>query len=165
MNVFLKWAGWILLCVVLQSTLAPHFAILSVKPDFVLLVLFLLSVKFGMMPGVFVGFFLGLGQDLFSADLLGQNALAMSVTGFVCGLFNERVVRLDLIMRAVVLLLAFFADDIIVMVVHIVKANGESSVFFMELLVATLPRAAYTLLFAIIPFVWTSIIKPPRLVD
>jgi rod shape-determining protein MreD len=165
MNTVLKWAGWFLLCVVLQSTLVPHIAIISVKPDFVLLVLFLMAVKFGMMPGVYVGFFLGLGQDIFSADLLGQNTLAMSVTGFVCGLFNERVMRLDIVMRAVILLLAFFVNDIIVTIVHITKADGNTGALLMELLIVTLPRAAYTLLFAIIPFVWTNIIKPPRLVD
>jgi rod shape-determining protein MreD len=165
MNSVLKWAGWFLLCAILQSTLVPHIAILSVKPDLLLLTLFFLSTKAGVIPGVYVGFFLGLGQDLFSPSLLGQNALAMSITGALCGLFNERVMRLDPIMRAVLLFAAFFVNDTIIMMVHIVKADGSMSVLFTELLVVTLPRALYTLFFSAIPFIWVNIIKPPRLMD
>jgi rod shape-determining protein MreD len=165
MNAFLKWAGWFLLCVVLQSTLVPHAAVMGVRPDLLLLVLFFLSVRAGMMTGAFAGFFLGLGQDLFAADLLGQNALAKSVTGFVCGIFNERVMSLNPIMRALLLLQAFIINDIIVMLVHIVKTDSEPGVLVTELLVVTLPRAVYTLIVSLIPFVWVNIIKPPRMVD
>jgi rod shape-determining protein MreD len=117
------------------------------------------------MPGVYAGFLLGLGQDLFSPSLLGQNALAMSVVGFACGHFNERVMRLDPIMRVMLLVAAFITNDTIVMMVHVLKTNGETSTIFWELLVVTLPRAIYTLLFAAVPFVWTYVVKPPRLVD
>jgi rod shape-determining protein MreD len=122
-----------------------------------------MSIKAGVMPGVYVGFFLGLGQDLFSPNLLGQNALAMSITGFVCGLFNERVMRLDPILRTVLLIGAFIVNDTVVMLVHVLKTNGEMSTILMELLVSTLPRAIYTLFFAAVPFVWTHFIRPPRL--
>jgi hypothetical protein len=74
-------------------------------------------------------------------------------------------VRLDPIMRVVLLVGAFFINDTIVMVVHILKTNGEMSTILWELLVVTLPRAIYTLLFAAVPFIWTYVIKPPRLVD
>jgi len=164
-NIILKWVGWFLLCLILQSTAVPYIAILSVKPDLPLLVLFYMSIRFGMMPGVFVGFFLGLGHDLFSSALLGQNALAMSVVGFICGIFNERVMRLDPVMRAVLILAAFLVNDIIISLVHIMKSGASAGTLLGELLVATLPRAAYTLVFALIPFIWVNIIKPPRMVD
>jgi len=153
------------LCVILQSTLVPHIAIMSIKPDLPLLVLFYLAIRFGMMPGTYVGFFLGLGQDLFSPSLLGQNALAMSVVGFVCGIFNVRVMRLDPVMRVVLIVVAFLANDIIVALVHIVKSDAGAGTLFIDILVVTLPRAAYTLVFALIPFLWVNIIKPPRMVD
>ena len=156
---------WFLMCAVLQSTLIPHVAIMGVKPDLLLLALFILSTKVGVMPGVYAGFILGLGQDLFSPSLLGQNALAMTVTGAVCGLFNERVMRLDPIMRAVLLFAAFVLNDAIVMLVQIVKSDGRAGTLFLELLVVTLPRALYTLAFSAIPFVWINFVKPRRLVD
>jgi len=165
MNTVLKWIGWFLLCVILQSAVVPHIAVMSVKPDLPLLVLFYMATKFGMMPGVYVGFFLGLGHDLFSSSLLGQNALAMSVVGFICGIFNERVMRLDPVMRAVLIIVSFLVNDAIIALIYVMKSGADAGTLFMELLVVTLPRAAYTLIFALIPFIWVNIIKPSRLVD
>jgi len=164
-NVILKWLGWFLLCVILQSTVVPYIAIMSVKPDLPMLALFFMATRFGMMHGVYAGFFLGLGHDLFAPGLLGQNALAMGIVGFISGIFNERVMRLDPIMRGVLIIVAFLVNDIILMLVQIMKSDADAGTLLMELLAVTLPRAAYSLLFAMIPFVWTNIIKPPRLVD
>ena len=166
-NATLKWIGWFLLCVVLQSTIVPQLAVMSVKPDLLLIALFYFSVKMGMMPGAFVGFFLGLGQDLFSPELLGQNALAKSLTGFALGLFNERVVRLDPIMRGALLVAAFILNDTAIMLVHLIKAGGGGGAGFIitEFFMVTLPRALYSLVFAAIPFVWANVVKPQRLVD
>jgi rod shape-determining protein MreD len=164
-NAVLKWTGWFLLCAILQSTLVPYIAVFSTEPDLMLMALFFLATKAGVMPAVFVGFFLGLGNDLFAPSLLGQNALAMTVTGALCGLFNERVMRLDPIMRAVLLVVAFIVNDTVAMMVHVLKTDGQMTVVFMELLVATLPRAFYTLCVSIIPVIWVNIIRPPRLVD
>lgn len=153
------------MCAILQSTLVSHIAIFSIKPDLLLLVLFFLATKSGVMPGIYAGFFLGLGQDLFSPSLLGQNALAMSVVGCICGLFNERVVRLDPIMRIVLMIAAFLINDTIIMLVHVMKADGSMGTVFVELLAVTLPRAVYTLFFAAVPFIWVSVVRPPRLGD
>lgn len=165
MNGILKWLGWFVLCVVLQSTLVPHFAILGVRPDLPMIALFYLALKAGMMPAIYAGFFLGLGQDLFSASLLGANALAKSVVGFVCGIFNERVMRLDPVLRALLMLLMFIIHDCLLTSVHVMKSDGGAGTVFAELIMVTLPRAAYTLAVAVIPFVWTNIIKPPRMMD
>jgi rod shape-determining protein MreD len=153
------------LCAILQSTLVSNVAIFGVKPDLLLLVLFNMSVRHGIMPGIYAGFFLGLSQDLFSPGLLGQNALAMSFAGCFSGLFNERVMRLDPVLRASLLVAAFIVNDTAAMLVHIMKTGGDTGTLFFELLVATLPRSLYTALVAAIPFVWVNIVKPRRLVD
>jgi rod shape-determining protein MreD len=165
MKIALKWAGWIILCLILQSTLVPYIAVLSFKPDLPLIALFYMSISLGVMPGVYVGFFLGLGQDLFSPGLLGQTALAKSVTGFAIGHFNERVVRLDPITRGALLIAAFVLNDVIVMLVNIARTDGSAGALFTELLMVTLPRALYSLVFAAIPLVWVNVVKPPKLVD
>ncbi|MDR2728658.1 MAG: rod shape-determining protein MreD [Chitinispirillales bacterium] len=161
-NNVLKWAGWFLVCIVLQSTLVPHIRILSIKPDLLLLVLFLMSTKAGVMAGVYVGFFIGLGQDLFSPDILGQNALAKTVAGFFAGLFNERVMRMDPVTQAVLLIIVFLINDTLIMAVQMVKTGGETHIVLGELLMVTLPRALYSLLLAALPFIWTNIIRPAR---
>jgi rod shape-determining protein MreD len=162
----LKWTGWLILCLILQSTLVPYIAVMSFKPDLPLIALFSLSVSLGVMPGVYVGFFLGLGQDLFAPGLLGQSALAKSVAGFVTGLFNERVVRLDPVTRGALLIAIFVINDVIVSLVQVVRADGSGvGSLFAGLLTVTLPRALYSLVFAAIPFVWVNVVKPPKLVD
>jgi len=165
MNIILKWTGWIVLCLILQSTLVPYIAVMSCKPDLPLIALFYLSLRLGIMPGVYVGFFLGLGQDLFAQGFLGQTALAKSVVGFVCGQFNERVVRLDPITRGALLVAMFVLNDAIIMLIHIVKSDGSAGTLFTELLMVTLPRALYSIVFAAIPLVWVNVVKPQRLVD
>jgi rod shape-determining protein MreD len=149
----------------LQSTLVPYIAVMSCKPDLPLIALFYMSLRLGVMPGVYVGFFLGLGQDLFSQGFLGQAALAKSITGFVGGHFNERVVRLDPLTRGALLVAMFMLNDSIVTLVQVAKADGGAGILFMELLTVTLPRALYSLVFAAIPVVWVNVVKPPRLVD
>lgn len=155
-----KWTGLFLLCFILQSTLVPHIKLFGVQPDLILLVLFLLSTKAGVMPGVYIGFLLGLGQDLFSPEILGQNALAKTIVGFIAGLFNEKVIRLDPVLQAVLLLMMFAVNDVVMMTVQIVKMGGQMDLVAGELLTATLPRAMYSLLFAILPFVWDNVIQP-----
>lgn len=161
----LKWIGWFFLCAALQSALVPYLAIAGVKPDLIMLVFFLYVIKGGVMHGIYAGFIIGLGFDLFSPGLLGQNALAMTITGFVCGHFNERILRLDAAMRAVLLLGAFVLNDSILIIVHIVISEGSVGALFYELLVTTLPRALYTQIFVVIPFVWGNVVRPARLVD
>ncbi|MDR0305616.1 MAG: rod shape-determining protein MreD [Chitinispirillales bacterium] len=161
-NKTFKWIGWFLLCIVLQSTVIPHISIFSIKPDLLLLALFLMSTKAGVMAGVYVGFFLGLGQDLFSPEILGQNALAKTVVGFFAGLFNERVMRMDPVTQAALLIVVFLMNDALIMAVQIVKTGGEAHIVLGELLMVTLPRAIYSLLLAMLPFVWENVIQPVR---
>jgi len=156
----MKWVIWFLVCIVLQSTLVPHISILTIKPDLLLLILFMMSTKAGPMTGLYVGFFLGLGQDLFSPEILGQNALAKTIVGFFAGLFNERVIRMDPVTQSVLLVIVFLLNDALIMSVQMVKTGGEPIVILGELLVVTLPRAVYSLLLATLPFIWTNFFKP-----
>lgn len=139
---------------VLQTTLVPSFSIAGVKPDLLVLVLFMMAIKTGVMPAIYVGFVIGLGQDLYSPSILGQCALAKTIAGFFASLFNERVMRLDPFFQAILLIFTFFINDIAVYAVQIIKAGSSIGSIAPELFTSTLPRALYTLLFAIIPILW-----------
>ena len=82
----LKWAGIFLLCVVLQTTVVPLIGLSGITPDLLMVALFFFALKTGQMTAVWVGFFLGLGQDLFSTSILGQNALSKTIAGYFAGL-------------------------------------------------------------------------------
>ncbi|MDG5815024.1 rod shape-determining protein MreD [Chitinispirillales bacterium ANBcel5] len=153
------WISFFGICFILQTTLVRAISIYGVRPDLMIVALFLFSNKFGVMAGVYVGFLLGLTQDLYS-PILGQNALSKSVVGYIGGLLNEKVIRLDPVLKGILLIFLFTVNDFLELTVQIVKNEGSMEFVFSQLLVSTLPRAFYSLLFAVIPFLWVSIIQP-----
>ena len=148
----LKWVGIFFVCFALQTTIVPVIDIAGIKPDLLLVALFFLSLKYGQMTGVWVGFFLGLSQDLFSPAILGQNALSKAVAAFAAGFFNERVMRLDVIFQMVLMLVVFVINDALFYIVQLVKTGGSGARIFIELITATVPRALYSMLFALVPW-------------
>jgi rod shape-determining protein MreD len=152
-NAIIRWAGLFFICFILQTTLVPVIGIFSVRPDLLMVALFLCAVRTGQMPGVWVGFILGLAQDLYAPSILGQNALSMSMAGFFAGFFNERVMRVDPLVQMVLLLFAFLIHDSLYYIVQIVKTGGSGGVVFHGLLTATVPRAFYSILFALLPYI------------
>jgi len=149
-----KWIVLFFIAFVLQSTLAPIISIYNVKPDLLTLVLFLLAIKAGIIPAVYVGFFLGLAQDVYSPAILGQNALAKTIAGFFAGLFNEKIMRLDPIIQTVLLVITVILCDLIFLTVQVVKSGSTLQFIGTQIFTTALPQALYTLFFGIIPIFW-----------
>ncbi len=113
-----------------------------------------------MIPGVYVGFILGLGMDLYSPAMLGQNAFAKTVIGFFMGLFNEKVMRTDPVLKVVILVVSFLIHDIIFFGVELLK-NGSSLIsLFPDIFTETLPRTVYTVLLVLLVQIWNATIRP-----
>jgi rod shape-determining protein MreD len=155
-----KWVLVFMVSLILQTSFVPVITIAGVKPDLLLIALFFFSIKYGVMPGIFVGFALGLGQDLYSPSLLGQNALAKTITGAVIGLFNERTMRSDPLIKTVLLLLVFLIHDAVFLTIQIVKLGGPLSTLFLGLLTKCMPRALYSIAVAVLFYIWELIPKP-----
>ena len=155
-----KWALVFMVSLILQTSFMPVISIAGVKPDLLIITLFFFSIKHGVMPGIFVGFALGLGQDLYSPSLLGQNALTKTLTGAFIGLFNERMMRSDPIIKTVILLLTFFVHDTLYFIVQIVKLDSPVSALFSGLLTKCLPRALYSIAVAVLFYIWDLVPKP-----
>jgi rod shape-determining protein MreD len=148
---FLKWFGIFLLCFVLQTTMVPFINIFGVHPDLPLVALFFLGFRTGPMPALWAGFFLGLAGDLYSPSILGQNTLSKTAAGFFAGIFNERVMRVDAVVQMVLLLLTFVVNDAVYLLVQLIKSGGGTGGIAWHGIVLTLPRALYSMLFALIP--------------
>ena len=156
----IKWLALFLGAFLLQSSIVPSIAIFGVKPDLLVVVLFMFAVKNGVLPATYVGFFLGLSQDLYSPGILGQCALAKTAAGFFAGLFNERVVRVDPVLQAILIMVVFILNDSIFLAVQLVKSGGSMSCILTDMVTATLPRALYSLVFAALPSVWENFVQP-----
>lgn len=153
-----KIIKWVLLffgALAVQSTLMDVVSILGVSADLPFIVLFFFAVRYGMMPGLYVGFFLGLCQDLYTPEaMLGQNALAKTVGGFFMGIFNERVVRTDPILKMVILLLAFLVHDVLILVTEVANSDASLGTMAATLLTNTLGRSLYSVLVAALVYLW-----------
>lgn len=148
-----RWIIFFILAFILQTTVVPVISIYGIKPDLLVLILFMLATKAGLIPAIYTGFFLGLAQDLYSPSVLGQNALSKTVAGSFAGLFNEKVMRIDPFLQGVLLLITFLLNDFVYFMVQVVKSGVTMNLLGIELLVTTLPRALYSLLLAVVPLV------------
>jgi rod shape-determining protein MreD len=142
-----KWFFVVCACLILQTAFIPAIAVAGIMPDLVYIALFVFAVEVGMMGGTFAGFVIGFGLDLYS-PILGQHALAKSISGFLIGIFNERFMRTDLLIKMVVLGVSILINDAIFTTVTIVMTGQPVSVLFAELALRSIPRALYTILFA-----------------
>ena len=156
----IMWTLWIVLCLIFQTTLVHIVSIGSIMPDLPIMILFLLGIRAGILPGIYAGFFLGLGQDLYSPSILGQNALAKTALGFFAGLFNEKLMRTDPVVKLIILLVAFVLHDAIFTAVTIVKTDSSWMLLVRELLTRTVPRALYSSVLVSMIYLWNLFVKP-----
>jgi rod shape-determining protein MreD len=157
---YLKWPLLFILCFILQTSFVPLMAIVGIKPDLLMIVVFFFSIRYGVMQGILVGFFTGLAQDLYTPALLGQNALAMTVVGACTGLFNEKVMRTDPVVKSIILFVMFLIHDSVFMLVLLMKSSVHFSVLIPELFTRTVPRAVYSAIVASLFYVWEFFPKP-----
>ena len=154
----LKWIVIFVIALAAQASLVPVIAVAGIEPDLPFLALFLLSMKWGVMAGVYVGFFLGLSMDLYSPSLLGQAALSKTLTGFFAGLFNEKVMRTDPLLKVALLLFAFLIHDVLFGAVELVKNGHSLTALFPMIAIHTLGRAIYSMPILGLTFVWQFVV-------
>ena len=101
MKAFLKWALFVLLLYVVQTSLLPLIAFHGASADFLLL--FAVSFGFirGMRLGVLAGFLAGLLQDLLSGTFLGMNTLTKMLAGLIAGALSDRVFKEQMLLPVV----------------------------------------------------------------
>ena len=157
----LKWFALFIGGLILQASLVPNITIFGCGPDLPFIVLYFFAMKYGITPAIYVGFFLGLFQDLYSPSLLGQNALAKTITGAFSGIFNEKMMRTDPIMKTIILFAAFAAHDIVIVLAQGLDVDNLTGRIVHQLLFKALPRALYTLVPAAMLYVWNTFGQRP----
>jgi len=147
---YLKWPLLFIACFLLQTSFIPSLAVFGVKPDALMIVLFFFSIRYGIMPGLIMGFIIGLTQDLYTPAILGQNALTKTIVGACIGLFNEKVMRTDPFVKSIILFVMFLINDMLFTTILVIKNNTHLS----GLLMKTAPRALYSVMLAALFYVW-----------
>ena len=148
----LKWIKVLLVfivCFVLQTTVGDWLKIFDVGPDFVIIMIVAIAIKYGPATGCFWGFFFGFLQDIYApVEWLGAHTIAMTVLGFVVGQLEERFLTLNLPAKTAVLAIGFFVCDMIYFLLTGLEKDVVTSLFFSK----TVPECLYTVVVGAVVF-------------
>ncbi|MBU4602975.1 rod shape-determining protein MreD [bacterium] len=155
MKILLKGAI-IVVALVTQLTLINSVTILGLKPDLLMVVVVVFSLRKGEKEGTISGFASGLLQDIFSTSLLGINALAKTVIGFTCGILKEEIFHEHILfIIPVITFIASFMQSILIFL--LLRAFGIEYNLAWSLKQIALPEALYSSLLS--PFIFLAINK------
>jgi rod shape-determining protein MreD len=155
MKILLKGAI-IVVALLIQLTLINSITILGLKPDLIMVVVVVFSLLKGAKEGTVSGFASGLLQDIFSAGLLGINALAKTVIGFTCGILKEKIFHEHILF--LIPLITFIASLMqSILMFLLLHAFGIEYNLAWGLKQVALPEALYSSLLS--PFIFLAINK------
>ncbi len=132
--------------IIIHSTIIKLFYIGNFKPDLCLLAVIYISLSEGTFVGIWTGFLMGLLQDIYHPSVLGANALAKSLIGYLTGFFNNREWKIDIRLRAAILFISFIIHDVVIYISRQHNING----IWHNLFYNTIPSYLYTLLIWIV---------------
>ena len=150
------WLKTFLLFVIvfaLQSTVGDWLQIVGIGPDFVVIFIVSVALRFGAATGCRWGFLAGFTLDIYApVEWLGANAIAMTIVGFAVGQLEEHILTLYLPAKVVVLGIAFFVNDLFYFFITGLEKNVVMNLF----LTKTIPECVYTLVIGGILFYLSS---------
>ncbi|MCK8828227.1 rod shape-determining protein MreD [Natroniella acetigena] len=86
----------------------------QITPDFLLIIVMILSINHGKTAGGVAGFLAGFLQDLFSGGLFGINIIVKTIVGFSVGILKKEVYQDSLLLPPLVLFCATVVNQIFV---------------------------------------------------
>ena len=104
---------FIILALLLQSTVFGRFDIHGARPDFGMLALVIIVGAVSGEAGILYGFFIGFLQDVYTPEYLGYNAFTMSLMGFFLGILKETIAVENIYVRIAVTFAACLVHDIL----------------------------------------------------
>jgi rod shape-determining protein mreD len=73
----------------IQTTIFNKIAIAGIKPNVVIILVVAIGYKYGKIPGMMMGFFMGLFLDLSESDYIGYYAVIYLTIGYLLGFGNK----------------------------------------------------------------------------
>ncbi len=113
MQVYLPHLLVLFASVVLQTTVMPHFRIMGIQPDLVLIVTITYAFIGGSTFGSATGFLGGLLQDLAVTRSLGLNALSKTLVGYLAGLLKKTIFMESIFLPVISIFIATLLNETI----------------------------------------------------
>lgn len=142
---------------ILQSSLAPHLAVVGVKPNIVLPLVVAWSLARGASEGVVWGFVGGLLTDLLSGAPVGLSSLTLTLVGFTTNLGETAVFKSSLVLPLATVFTATLANDAVQIL--LLQILGRDLNWVESMAQVALPTAilnAVLMPFLYIPLHWLS---------
>lgn len=135
----------LLINMALEATLFQGLRIYGMKPDFTLMIVVSYGLLRGKGPGAYTGLAAGLLMDIMYGKVFGIYALAYMVTGYVSGVFHEKVFR-DSVLPAMIFngIAVVLFQSIFYLFSYLTSSLGYFGMPFIEfLLTRLLPLVIY----------------------
>ena len=128
----------IFITIILQTTVLGNVAFRNVKPDFVLIMIILISNYLGGIKGQLIGFLSGLVEDFLSLSPFGFNALIKTVIGYLSGK-TEGKIFLDPIVVPIIFVFTgtMIKSFLSFMLILVFSPEKADAVFSITLLIET----------------------------
>ena len=132
-----------ILVLIFQWMLGDIFTIYTVTPSFLVIFIVYVGLTNSQLTAIWLGFFLGYMMDALTAtNMMGISALALSIVGYLAGVFHGRIMRIPVLVQYLLytgFLLVFFV--LTVMISHQDSQFATGNIVFLILL----PKTLYTL--------------------
>ncbi|MCF7807834.1 MAG: rod shape-determining protein MreD [Candidatus Marinimicrobia bacterium] len=139
----IKYSVLGLFVLIFQWMLGDLFSIFGVIPSFLVIYIIYVGLTGSQLSAIWIGFVMGFTMDsLVGTDMIGMTAMALALTGYLAGLFHDRIVRVPVIMQYLIytgFLLIYFTFTVLVMLQDSQWSAGN--IVFLILL----PKTIYTL--------------------
>lgn len=116
-----------------QSTVLSPASVLGIAPNLVLVLVLLLSSRYGMREGIIWAFSAGILLDLLALDLLGSNAIAMIVVAIIGSLAKRPMLQSGLLLVMLMVLGGTVAHFLIASIIDSMAGTGYSFVVSLRL--------------------------------
>jgi len=146
----LFYLSFILLFLLLQTTLLQYVEVFGVKPN--LLVVFIITVALlrGSEEGAAVGLFAGLAADMMFGGVLGFYALFGFYLGISVGIFNKRLFKENLLIAVFFTFVYSVAYESVIYIVNNIMNTDMGFLYAFTRII--LPEAAYNSAAAVLIF-------------
>jgi len=153
---YIAYAVIAMILSVVHVVILKYIAVQSVTPDLLLILVVWAALSEGQFIGMLVGFGAGILYDVTSGDVLGSNALAKTVAGFVAGYFykeNLAMVTIGSYRFLLIVTAAAFVHNLIYFFFYIQPMEVTFGSFFLVYGVAT---TLYTAVAAVFPMLYVN---------
>lgn len=153
---YLVYAVFALLISVIHGTVLKYVAVGYVTPDLLLIFVVWVAVSEGQFVGTVAGFLSGLLFDVVSKDVLGTNALAKTVAGFIAGYFFKEGFNAQIIGSyrfILIVAVAAFVHNLLYFFFYVQPMEVTFISFFTVYGVAT---TLYTTVVAVFPMLYVN---------